>query len=531
MAPLAGEAGRPSAGRPGQFKATQRKEAEAERRRAALAAQQSEARANRIADVRRIAMQSLLAGDGGKDGDEEVEVSDDDDEEEEDIDMQGRGNGKKMRRLRMLHKNLWFARQLQNPDWLLEMPQDLTSSWLVQVRPEGDRCLLLSNDGCVMVRRKNGTVLERYKDCRFPQGLTVLDVVCMDSEEDKERKGQPAALPEEAGEPFSPTGDAMEEEAAEEGLEESRADAAETPDGARGDMQDIQAADVDMGGGRGRGRGYSDRGGRGGRGTRGGRGGRGGRGQATGRGSRARPLGDCSYAVCDVLVWGDTELVSADAECRMFWLESRFSELPEKPSRRARPLKFIPAHPATPEVLSQAYHLDAGYMKDSLLFLHKQGWYAVADPVTPLALSWRDRQVSKWVIDTQDKTGQTLPERQAVVLEVRRHGWLRTADRRVVAQLNEEQLKEVSALAHGHATSKSKPLVRFEVQAVDIAARTVVIAKVVNYVAARSRVWADTWGRLVFQHLHRKGKTDRISFPAIMKAAIGDGAIAVDEDK
>merc|ERR1719221_889574 len=209
----------------------------------------------------------------------------------------------------------------------------------------------------------------------------------------------------------------------------------------------------------------------------------------------------------------------------MFWLESRFAELPETSTKRQRPLKLIPASPATPEVLSQAYHLDPGFVRDSLLFLHREGFYAVVNPVTPLALVWRDRQVSRWVVDTQDKTGQTLPERQAVVLEVRRHGWLRTADRTVVAQLTEEQQKEVNELAPG------KSLIRFDVDHVDVTARKVVIAKLVGHVAARSRVYADTWGRIVFQHLHRKGKTDRISFQAIMKASIGNGDVAVDEEK
>merc|ERR1712032_273553 len=75
--------------------------------------------------------------------------------------------------------------------------------------------------------------------------------------------------------------------------------------------------------------------GRGGRGRDGGRGrgfsSKGGKG--SGKGRRGRPVGDRSYAVCDVLVWGDTDLVAAEADCRMFWLESRFAEMSEK-SRR-----------------------------------------------------------------------------------------------------------------------------------------------------------------------------------------------------
>ncbi|CAK0813395.1 unnamed protein product [Prorocentrum cordatum] len=123
-------------------------------------------------------------------------------------------------------------------------------------------------------------------------------------------------------------------------------------------------------------------------------GGRGGsRGQAAGRGGRRRrPVGDRKYAVMDVLVWGDQDLAGAEAECRMFWLASRFSELREQVPRRARPLMLVPATPASPEALQHAYHSDAGYPKDSLLFLHRAGHYSVSEAVTPLVLLWRDRQ-------------------------------------------------------------------------------------------------------------------------------------------
>merc|ERR1719451_291294 len=55
----------------------------------------------------------------------------------------------------------------------------------MMVRPEGDRCLLFSHDGGrVEIRRKNGYVHERYTDARMPKGLTILDVVCVESPQD-----------------------------------------------------------------------------------------------------------------------------------------------------------------------------------------------------------------------------------------------------------------------------------------------------------------------------------------------------------
>lgn len=510
-------------------KATQRREEAAARRREALAAQQTESRERRLADVRRAAMETLLAEEGQDEGEVEVE----DDEDDEDADMAPSSNkisGKKMRRLRMLHKTLFFARQLQIPDWLLDMPPDLVSSWLVQVRPEGDRFLLLSDGGSVQVRRKNGHLLERYRDARFPHGLTILDVIAVEPPQVTVSAPAPAGVGGTASGSGAP-GHAQEE-VVEVAMAVEDGEVAEAP------------GDVEMSGAGGRGRGGRGRGKGGGRGYAGGgdvdMGGKGGgRGYAGGRGGggrgganpRARPVGDRKYAVCDVLVWGDTDLATADAECRMFWLESRFAELSETPaSRRARPLMLTPTFPVTPETLSKCYHTDLGFIKDNFLFLHREGHYQTSQAVTPLALMWRDRQISRWVIDTPDATAAKVPERQAVVLELRNGARLRTADRVVIGQLDEQQLAQVTELTKGPRPA-GKTLVRCEASAVDVAARQVTIAQVTGVAGARSRVWPDSWGRIAFQHLQRQGQTQHISFQALMRAAIGDAAPVAGEEK
>uniref|UniRef100_A0A7S0AFU8 Snurportin-1 n=1 Tax=Pyrodinium bahamense TaxID=73915 RepID=A0A7S0AFU8_9DINO len=223
----------------------------------------------------------------------------------------------------------------------------------------------------------------------------------------------------------------------------------------------------------------------------------------------------------DVLVWGDVDLATAEAECRMFWLESRFAELPEWRPRRARPLHLVSATPATQEALARAYQSDVGYVKDSFQFVHREGHYCISEPVTPLVLMWRDRQLSRYVVDTPDQEGKVLPERQAVVLELRGGGRLRTADHCIVAQLSEEGLVHAQGLAHGKGP-KSKALLRCEVSSVDIMARQLAGVHAVAHVAARSRVWADSWGRIVFQHLHRQGEAGAISFDALMGIASGN---------
>merc|ERR1719472_252617 len=70
---------------------------------------------------------------------------------------------------------------------MIDVPEDLSRSWMMMVRPEGDRCLLFSDGGRVQVRRKNGYVHERYLDVRLPKGLTILDVVCVEGPSEPEQ--------------------------------------------------------------------------------------------------------------------------------------------------------------------------------------------------------------------------------------------------------------------------------------------------------------------------------------------------------
>merc|ERR1711920_904494 len=142
----------------------------------------------------------------------------------------------------------------------------------------------------------------------------------------------------------------------------------------------------------------------------------------------------------------------------------------------------------------------------------------ISEPVTPLALMWRDRHVSRFVVDTPDAQGKELPATQAVVLELRGNGYLRTADHVIVAQLSEEQVKHARGLAQGKE-SITRMLIRCEVQSVDLAAKRVAGLEVKAHVPARSRVWADSWGRIAFQRMHRTGETSAISAEAVLRGA------------
>eukprot|EP00929_Paragymnodinium_shiwhaense_P080334 TRINITY_DN41882_c0_g1_i1.p2 TRINITY_DN41882_c0_g1~~TRINITY_DN41882_c0_g1_i1.p2 ORF type:complete len:495 (-),score=146.60 TRINITY_DN41882_c0_g1_i1:153-1637(-) len=491
-----GELNRPSAGRPDQYKRKSTRESEAARRREALAAQQSEARAARLADIRRIATDALVA-DEKNDLEVQCEVAEVDDEAQDgeaDADM-GEGRSKKREskktvRMRKLHRTLFFARQFQQPDWMVEVPSDLCASWLVSVRPEGDRCLLCSQNGKVQIRRKNGYILERYYDARFPPGLTILDCVVMES------------TPSASSQAPAPMADAAETQEAEP--DDAEMDAEE-------DVGAAAEADCAMNGA-GQGRGY-------GKGK--------GRGKGAGKGKGKGKGVIRKYAICDVLVWGDNDLVCAEAECRMYWLESRFAEMEEHVPKRARKLELVKSVPAALDAVHEAYTADVGYVKDALMFVHRDSHYCMSEAVTPLVLTWRDRQISRYVVDTPDPTGQTWPEKQAVVLELRNGGYLRTADRALVAQVSKEQQEEMVKLAGGgveNAKLGHHKLFRFEVDRVDVENRQLHGLKPVAFVPSRSRIWPDAWNRIAFQALYRQGRPQAISWEALKQAAAGFAA-------
>ena len=416
-------------------------------------------------------MDALLST-SANDGKEEVEIQDDDDDDPadttNDMDMDGGyAHGKKMQRLRRLHRTLFFARQMQIPDWMLVPPQDLAESWLVLAKPEGDRCLLLSEGGRVQVRQKNGHILEKFTDSRFPRGLTILDAVCIEGPQPQ--KPVRGKMQEDSG-----LGPEIQEFSAP--MEEPTSPVDD------GQSEGDDAMDVAPGG------------------------------KSSGKGRRRRLPGNRKYAICDVLVWGDMDMASTEAEFRLFWLQSRFEEMREKAPRRARPLQLIRALPATADSLRELYSGDFGYPKDSLMFLHREGRYQISEPVTPVAMLWRDRHLSRFVVDTPDEKGQDLPSKQSVVLEVRGGGRLRTADRHLVAQCQEEDLDKLQGQA------KNKSLVRCDIEAIDVVNRCLKVVPVAH-VPVRSRVWPDSWARIVFQHLHRSGQSSFISFEALMQAA------------
>lgn len=82
-------------------------------------------------------------------------------------------------RLRFTKKQLStmreFASYLVHPDNMVEVPSDLNIDWLCYVRPEGPRCLVLTDNGRAYVRAKNGRFMMDFPTI-IPPGC-ILDCV------------------------------------------------------------------------------------------------------------------------------------------------------------------------------------------------------------------------------------------------------------------------------------------------------------------------------------------------------------------
>ncbi|XP_018482301.2 LOW QUALITY PROTEIN: uncharacterized protein LOC108853383 [Raphanus sativus] len=56
----------------------------------------------------------------------------------------------------------WFASQLMLPEWMIDVPENLSRDWYVLARPAGKRCFVVSADGTTVSRLRNGSVLHLF---------------------------------------------------------------------------------------------------------------------------------------------------------------------------------------------------------------------------------------------------------------------------------------------------------------------------------------------------------------------------------
>ena len=56
-----------------------------------------------------------------------------------------------------------YASELMVPEWMVSVPADLPTQWLVLPRPQGKRCLVVASRGATTSRARNGGTIERFQ--------------------------------------------------------------------------------------------------------------------------------------------------------------------------------------------------------------------------------------------------------------------------------------------------------------------------------------------------------------------------------
>jgi len=133
-----------------------------------------------------------------------------------------------------------------------------------------------------------------------------------------------------------------------------------------------------------------------------------------------------------------------------------------------------------------------GFIQDGLLFIHKETHYELG--VTPLVLLWKDQQCSRFFLETED--GNTVSNQQVATLSCHKDRTVRCLEGQVLGTLP-EAFVAMQAFEDGD-------LVKMGLQGIDPETERV---QAMNFVskASKSRVLADTWSKIVFQHQARTG--------------------------
>lgn len=197
-------------------------------------------------------------------------------------------------------------------------------------------------------------------------------------------------------------------------------------------------------------------------------------------------LVDKHFVCTDILMWGSVGLMEAEFQCRHFFLQSRLGE--GAWDRGDITLSQVEADFATCERLEELYTAsppDDWFIPDGFQFIHQSAQYTPG--LSPLALVWRDHTISRYAVDTT--VANTMPEQEICVLRMRKGHCLRTEDRLLVAHLRPDQVQGipgkslVKCLITDWSRGHEKKI------AVDVIGR-----------AGASRVFADSWSRLLSQH-------------------------------
>jgi len=356
----------------------------------------------------------------------------------------------------------FWSRQMMIPEWMTEPPATLATEWLVLARPEGVRCLVVSGAGWTVARKRSGALLARFRS-----GL---------------------------------------------------------PGGGRG---------ADPAGGVG-------------------------------------CILDCvfdqpraTFWVTDVLLWRGLEMEDCGADFRLFWVRSKEQEglstglgpapggpsgaAPGVPGGGAGPrspggspltnngpggvevegdgrggsVRAVPFWAADEAGVREAYGSGAlGYDRDGLLFVHRGMMYAGGG--TPLALLWKDGASSRYFIETD--AGGGVPRHQSTVLRLRMDGTVATEDDPpVVVARMPAAFMDAQRTGPGRPLGPEGRLLRFTVREGGITLVDGAPAGAdlkLEGVGNQKRGRADSWSKIVFQHLAR---TRPLTIAAVLAAAGGEG--------
>ncbi|XP_019160580.1 PREDICTED: snurportin-1 [Ipomoea nil] len=76
---------------------------------------------------------------------------------------------RQLSRIRGAEARRWFAKQLMLPEWMIDVPDNLSTDWYVSARPAGKRCFVVSSNGTTISRLRNGSLLHRFPSA-LPSG-------------------------------------------------------------------------------------------------------------------------------------------------------------------------------------------------------------------------------------------------------------------------------------------------------------------------------------------------------------------------
>nr|CCA19475.1 snurportinlike protein putative [Albugo laibachii Nc14] len=108
---------------------------------------------------------------------------------------------KKTREERVRARKEYYSTQFMIPEWMIDIPSDLNGKgsttgegWYVLPRPEGKRCLVITNNGVTVARKTNGSTLQKFpsalpngsrKTTSHSDGYCILDCIYQTNADDQ----------------------------------------------------------------------------------------------------------------------------------------------------------------------------------------------------------------------------------------------------------------------------------------------------------------------------------------------------------